>query len=273
MKITIFTSNNSRHNYFINLMSKIASELFVLQECGTIFPGLVPGYYPQSKLMVEYFSKVQSAQKKIFQDQHINTKSKVVHLLTMQMGDLNKCSMKLLNNFLKSDIFVVFGASYIKGDLVNFLVENKALNIHMGLSPYYRGCDCNFWALFDGNPHLVGSTVHYLSPGLDSGPILYHAISEQIANPYEYTMSTVKSAFHSLKIKIQNGSIFNYGESIQDKSREIRYSKKNEFNDAVLKEYFGKTIKTHKEFDLSLLKDPFLLKEKYFYDLDPPDED
>jgi len=39
----------------------------------------------------------------------------------------------------------------------------------MGISPYYRGNDCNFWALNDNNPHLVGSTIHLLSKGLDNG--------------------------------------------------------------------------------------------------------
>ena len=48
----------------------------------------------------------------------------------------------------------------------------------MGISPYYRGTDCNFWALYDGNPHLVGATIHYLSEGLDSGDIAYHVFSE-----------------------------------------------------------------------------------------------
>ena len=33
----------------------------------------------------------------------------------------------------------------------------------MGVSPYYRGCDCNFWALYDNNPHLVGATIHICS--------------------------------------------------------------------------------------------------------------
>ena len=48
----------------------------------------------------------------------------------------------------------------------------------MGISPYYRGTDCNFWAMYDNNPHLVGSTIHLLTKGLDSGPILYHALSK-----------------------------------------------------------------------------------------------
>ena len=56
MKITIFTSNNSRHNYLINLMSSISSEIYVVQENNTIFPGLIPGHYKASKVMEKYFN-------------------------------------------------------------------------------------------------------------------------------------------------------------------------------------------------------------------------
>ena len=58
MRVTLFTSNNSRHNYFINLLSEISDELFVVQECGTIFPGEIPGHYPKSDIMKKYFEKV-----------------------------------------------------------------------------------------------------------------------------------------------------------------------------------------------------------------------
>ena len=33
MKITLITSNKNRHNYFINEVSKVCNELFVIQEC------------------------------------------------------------------------------------------------------------------------------------------------------------------------------------------------------------------------------------------------
>ena len=74
----------------------------------------------------------------------------------------------------------------------------------MGISPYYRGADCNFWAMYDGNSHLVGATIHMLSKGLDSGSILYHAMSKKNKNPFDYTMLAVKSAFMSLVNNIKN---------------------------------------------------------------------
>ena len=258
MKITLFTANQNRHNYLVNLLSNNCDELFVVQENRTIFPGIVPGHYPVTKTMKEYFKNVVNAQSKIFGNSHINGKNKNIHLFPLQSGDLNKCSMDTLSDFLISDVYVVFCSSYIKGDLVDFLVKNKALNIHMGVSPYYRGTDCNFWALYDDNPHLVGATIHMLSKGLDSGSMLYHAMSNIKTNPFEYTMSTVKAAFHSIAERIKDKSIFEIEPILQDKSKKVRYSKKIEFNEQVVKNYFTKNIDLNsKQFDKSLLKEPF----------------
>tara|TARA_B100000029_G_scaffold480806_1_gene529202 strand:- start:4256 stop:5044 length:789 start_codon:yes stop_codon:yes gene_type:complete len=261
MKITVFTSNQCRHNYLINLLSEISEELFVVQECRTIFPGIVPGHYSASLIMEKYFQNVIKAELELFGQAYVNKFNKKIKTFPMQMGDLNKCSITSLNNFLKSDYYVVFGSSYIKGKLVEFLVNKKAINIHMGISPYYRGNDCNFWALYDNNPHLVGATIHHLTRGLDNGPILYHAMSNKKDNPFEYTMSTVQSAFLSLTQRIKDNSIKKFIGKVQNKSKEIRYSKKGDFNEGTVKKFLQKKINLKsKKFDTKLLINPFFLK-------------
>ena len=261
MKITLFTSNKNRHNYLINLLSEVSDELYVIQECGTIFPGIVRGHYQVSPTMKKYFENVSNAQSHLFGNSFVNNKKKNIKILPMLSGDLNQCSINLLSDFLKSDVYVVFGSSYIKGELVDFLVKQKAINIHAGVSPYYRGTDCNFWALYDNNPHLVGTTIHLLSKGLDNGPMLYHAMSNLKTNPFEYTMSTVKSAFHSIAERIKDGSIFTIKPLVQNKLKEVRYTKKSGFCEEVVKEYFEKKIDLNsKKFDNTLLKEPFFLK-------------
>ena len=258
MRITLFTSNKNRHNYLINLLSEVAEKLFVVQECGTILS--VPDHYQASPIMKKYFENVINAQYQLFGNSYVNNKKKNIKILPMISGDLNQCSINLLSDFLKSDVYVVFGSSYIKGELVDFLIKQKAINIHAGVSPYYRGTACNFWALYDDNPHLVGSTIHLLSKGLDSGPMLYHAMSNLKTNPFEFTMSSIKSAFHSIAERIKDNSIFKINPVIQDKIKEIRYSKKNEFNEKIVKEYFKKEINlNNKKFNNSLLKEPFFL--------------
>ena len=264
MKITVFTANQSRHNYLVNLLSNISDELFVIQENVTISSDTIRSNYPVTDTMKKYFFNVMDAQKKIFGNPYINKKNNNIKILPLKLGELNKCSLKILNNFLNSNVYIVFGSSYIKGELVEFLIQNKAINIHMGVSPYYRGTDCNFWALYDGNSHLVGSTIHFLSKGLDSGSMLYHALSEKVSDPFLYTMSTVKSAFHSLLARIKDQSIFKIKEQTQDKSKQLRYSKKMEFTDKVVKEFLNQKINMSKEIDLSLFKDPYLLKKDNF---------
>ena len=257
MNITLITSDQIRHNYLVNLLSNIATKLNVIQEKKIFFSN----QNKISNLIKNYFLKVDDAQKKVFGNAAIDKKNKNIKLLSLENKELEKCSLNSLSDFLNSDIFIVFGSSFIKKDLVNFLIDHKALNIHLGISPYYRGTDCNFWALFDNNPHLVGATIHLLSKGLDSGQILYHALSEIKEDPFIYTMSAVKSAFESIAQKIENKTIFEHTPEIQDKSKEIKYSKKNEFNDEVIKKFFLNKIDLNsKIFKLDLYKNPYFLK-------------
>ena len=44
------------------------------------------------------------------------------------------------------------------------------INIHPGILPYYRGCTCLEWTLFNNDP--LGVTAHFMDEGYDSGPII-----------------------------------------------------------------------------------------------------
>lgn len=254
MKITLFTADGIRHKYLINLLSKSCESLFVVQENKV--------YNKEKKtksmnsLKVKYFENVRNAEKKLFKLN--NTQSNYIKNLKILPIEYKNLSMNISEEFLQSDLYIIFGSSYIKGDLAEFLIKQNALNIHAGISPYYRGADCNFWALFDNNPHLVGSTIHLLSNGLDDGPLLYHALSNVKNDPFEYTMSSVKSAFYSLSDRIKDKSIYNFKPITQNISNEIRFSKIKDFNDKSIEDFFTKKINLHsKKFNYSLLKDPY----------------
>lgn len=260
MKITLFTASQDRHNYFINLLSTICDELYVVQEAKTTFTKIMTKNNIINPIIEKYFENVTSAQNKIFGKPNVNRFDKNIKIFSIQFGDLNICSINMLNDFLKSDYYIVFGASYIKGDLANFLINKNAINIHMGVSPYYRGTDCNFWALYDDNPHLVGATIHLLSKGLDNGPILYHAMPNIKTNPFEYTMSATKSALYSVVERIKNNSILRFKPHEQNKKKEIRYSKKRDFNEKVANEFLIRKINLNsKLIDENLLVKPFFI--------------
>ena len=49
------------------------------------------------------------------------------------------------------------------------------LNIHAGITPRYRGVHGGYWALAENHPEWVGTTVHLVDPGIDTGGILAQA--------------------------------------------------------------------------------------------------
>ena len=236
MKITVFTSNQPRHINLINSLSTIADAVFALQEVKTIFPGEVDDSIKKTPLMKEYFSNVIKSEVKIFGNVKFTNDN--VKSLSIKHGDLNKTKLSVLSDALKSDYYVVFGSSYIKGELIQFLVDNKAYNIHMGISPYYRGSSCNFWAPFDRNPEFVGATIHMLNKGLDSGDMLYHALPKAIEhNAFDLGMEAARVAHESIVYMLQSGKINQIQPIAQDKSLQIRYSRRDEFTDEVAERY------------------------------------
>jgi folate-dependent phosphoribosylglycinamide formyltransferase PurN len=236
MKITVFTSNQPRHISLIESLATIADRVYAIQECNTVFPGKVEDFFRKSETMQEYFSHVIAAEEEVFG--HVRFTSSNVTQLAIKMGDLNNLDLSVLEPALSSDYYIVFGASYIKGDLVNFLVENQAINIHMGVSPYYRGSSCNFWALYDGRPEMVGATIHLLSKGLDSGDILFHAFPPtEETDAFVLGMKAVKSAHDGLISYISSGKIKELTPVRQDRSKEIRYTRNRDFTDEVARNY------------------------------------
>ena len=238
MKITVFTSNHTRHNYLCNQLSEIADEIFIIQEVETLEVGKkLSEYKRKSNYLFNHFKNIYKAEKKFFKESFLKFSKKTVKILTMRHGDINLLKKKNIKDFLKSDYYIIFGCSFIKGPLADFLLKKKAINIHMGISPYYRGADCNFWAIYDKNPSLVGATIQLLSKKLDDGLILYHATSDFHKDPFVYTMASVKSAILCLKKYIKLGKIEKPICIKNKKQKQIRLSKRREITDKILKKY------------------------------------
>lgn len=78
---------------------------------------------------------------------------------------------------LSPDVLAVFGTRLIREPLLS-VARLGALNLHTGLSPFYRGGQCTFWCLYEGDLEHVGVTVHHLSERIDGGDIIYQAKPE-----------------------------------------------------------------------------------------------
>lgn len=75
----------------------------------------------------------------------------------------------------------------------------RMINIHIGALPYNRGADPNFWSWFDNTPK--GVTIHQITKGIDTGPILAqsimtpHFIGHTLRSSYEVLMREAEALF------------------------------------------------------------------------------
>lgn len=88
---------------------------------------------------------------------------------------------------LQPDLICVFGTSLIRGELLK-AGRLGIVNLHGGLSPEYRGADCTFWALYNGEPDKIGCTLHYIDSGIDTGRLIAHISPEVHAGDSELVL-------------------------------------------------------------------------------------
>lgn len=71
---------------------------------------------------------------------------------------------------LDPDVILVFGTAVVSDKILS-LAHKVAINMHTGISPYYRGAGCTFWPLYNEELHMLGATIHECTSKIDGGMI------------------------------------------------------------------------------------------------------
>ncbi|MFC1807106.1 methionyl-tRNA formyltransferase [Candidatus Omnitrophota bacterium] len=72
------------------------------------------------------------------------------------------------------DLIICVRCSYILGEDILKIPKIGSFNLHNGLLPYYAGLNVGSWAIYHGEKE-AGVTLHYMTPEIDSGNIVYQA--------------------------------------------------------------------------------------------------
>ena len=82
---------------------------------------------------------------------------------------VNSAETQSLLRKISPEILCVYG-TYIVSD-ATLSIAPVALNLHTGMSPRYRGADCDFWPLHERELNWIGATVHTCTSDVDGGSI------------------------------------------------------------------------------------------------------
>ncbi|MEX2475933.1 formyl transferase [Marinobacter sp.] len=91
---------------------------------------------------------------------------------TRGVNDINSPENREWICNLQPDVIAVCGASILKADLLS-VPRHGVLNLHGGLSQFYRGLFTTDWAIHNAEPECVGATVHFVASGVDDGDVIY----------------------------------------------------------------------------------------------------
>lgn len=246
-KVVVFTSDCLRHTALLNSLAR-----YGYQVTAWIEPRLEKNLQRQLVLpdnLKHYFKRLNQAEDEIFRlEKNLSPRIKPFFIPFGSISNQYDSEMKLYLD--EANAVIVFGSSYIREPLITKLIVKKSINIHTGISPQYRGVDCNFWALFDNNPQFIGATIHFLDKGLDSGDVLeYVYLDYGKRSDFFYSlMNIVKSAQRRLIDILEKEDFFERETVKQDSTELIRYTRTKDFTEEAVTHYFQRESELLKEF-------------------------
>jgi folate-dependent phosphoribosylglycinamide formyltransferase PurN len=106
---------------------------------------------------------------------------------------------------LAPDLVIINGTRILKQDFLA-AIPCPIVNIHVGITPKYRGVHGGYWALRNGEPELFGVTLHLVDAGIDTGKV----IAQKVCTPSKednfktYPVLQYAEGIHLLKTHAEN---------------------------------------------------------------------
>lgn len=169
MRAIVLTSTMRRHQYVANALAGRIDVAGVWQEEKSFQPVKYATSPDEEAVIRRHFDARDASEDAYFADHDaVRAPSR-----RLPPGGCNDAAEIAAMRRLEPDVVLVFGTSLLKQPLIDTF-PGAILNIHLGLSPYYRGAGTNFWPLVNGEPEYCGATIHFLDIGVDTGPIVAH---------------------------------------------------------------------------------------------------
>lgn len=234
MKVVILTSNAIRHKFFANKIYENFKECLIFSETKSLDSDISN----QNPTTIErHFYDRFITEKKYFQ----GNDDFLGKAISIDRGEINSPdTIEKIRNF-HPDVILVFGSSILKEEIIKMVPKGKFLNMHLGISPYYRGSGTNFWPFVNNELEFVGATILHIDPGIDTGDIVTHVRPTFEMNDNVHTIGCKviqKGTEMMIKIldTINNGKLIN--RTKQWNVSKEKYYKMKDFDEKALEKYF-----------------------------------
>lgn len=96
---------------------------------------------------------------------------------TLKVSSINEEGCLKVIQVLQPDIIVVNGTRIITKKILQS-THAVFVNMHVGITPHYRGSHGGYWALRNKDDEQFGTTIHIIDAGVDTGAVIKQVFIE-----------------------------------------------------------------------------------------------
>lgn len=177
MKLLLFSGTHPRHLFINSEIIKHFDETFiVVMHREELIPSPPLNITSGDKSnFIKHFQNRYKKEKEAYGELSHEDVFKSHKKIIIDPNDLN--STEILNKVkeFNADFCMIFGVNLILDPVLSALPKNK-INIHLGLSPWYKGGATLFWPFYFLQPNYAGVTIHQITKSADEGEIIHQFI-------------------------------------------------------------------------------------------------
>lgn len=165
MRVAIVGGTQPRHMYYHNQIAQHYNVVGALLEHREGMLPQPPEWITPAdrELWRRHFGNRNQVEARVFGAPRLNVPVKMVAAM-----DLNTPESMIYVMNLQPDLILVFGCH-----MLNWYLDVPMINLHLGLSPRYRGSATLFWPQYFLEPNWAGCTFHQIVEEPDAGQILH----------------------------------------------------------------------------------------------------
>ena len=227
MRAVVLTSNKPRHAYFAETVAReFDVKLVIREKKGAYYSGAIA----EDPLIAEHFDRLEKSEEEYFG----KARWPKVNTIDCDRSAVNELDNARLAVDVRPDVIFLFGTTILGTEwLVPF--PGRIINLHLGLSPFYRGSATLFWPVAKGELECVGATIHLAEKKVDAGPILAR-VKPKLAigdSYYDIANKTIRRAIDELPKVAQRYLAGTIRPTVQDLAGGVVY-RKADFNSTAL---------------------------------------
>ena len=179
MKLVLFSGTHSRH-LFVNkeVVKYFDDVLVIVMEREDLLPEPPKGLAQRDEeLFRQHFMNrkiVEDATYGELRASEVFAKSEIIYISQDQLN--SEETAKRVRDF-EPDFCFIFGTDLILEPVFDVLPTDK-VNLHLGLSPWYKGAATLYWPFYLLQPQWCGVTFHQISRQPDAGEIIHQCVPE-----------------------------------------------------------------------------------------------